>query len=261
MGSNIQEKFNQNITNVFEIPEGDFQGPLRITRPCVVDGKSLASVWAGVGPTISVEVAGVTIKNLKVRAINNTGDKMAQAAIYTAFENTKLENVEVSGQLVGFSNEAEDWRLPSIVPLGKFAAEKPNEFTLQINAAADAVLSTDIQGISVIPPCLTKGQNSIVLKTEELRDNTLLYGSIFVKTSVTRKICVTGKAEMKAPERHDPTGNIQQSQQQPAPVQQRQPQQQSVPTQQRQPQQQPVPVQQRQPQQQPTPTQQRQPQQ
>lgn len=258
MGSNIQEKFNQNITNVFEIPEGDFQGPLRITRPCVVDGKSLSSVWTGVGPTISVEVAGVTIKNLKVRAINNTGDKMAQAAIYTAFEDTKLENVEVSGQLVGFPNEAEDWRLPSIVPLGKFAAEKPNEFTLQINAAADAVLSTDIQGISVMPPHLTKGQNIIALKTEELRDNTLLYGSIFVKTSVTRKICVTGKAEMKAPERHDPTGNIQQAQQQqPMPAQQRQPQQQPATTQQRQPQQQPAPTQQRQPQ--PMPAQQQRP--
>lgn len=245
MGNHIQEKFNQNISNVFEMPEGDFQGPLCITRPCVVDGHSVSSIWAGAGPTISVEAAGVTIKNLKVRTINNTGDKITQSAIRTTFEDTKLENVEVSGQVLGFSNEAEDWRLPSIVPLGKFAAEKPNEFTLQINAAADAVLSTDIQGISVIPPYLIKGQNTVTLKTEELRDNTLLYGSIFVKTTVVRKICVTGKAEMSAPERHDSTGNVQQHppvsvqpQQQPMPAQQRQVQQHPIPTQQRQPQQQ-----------------------
>ncbi len=245
MSSNIQEKFNQNIGNTFELPEGDFQGPLRITRSCVVDGMSNSSVWAGVGPTISVEAAGVTIKNLKVRAINNTGDKMAQAAIYTTFADTKLENVEINGQLVGFSNESEEWHLPSIIPLGKFAAEKPNEFTLQIHAAADAVLSTDIQGVSVMPPHLTQGQNVITLKTEELRDNTLLYGSIFVKTGVIRKICVTGKAEMKAPERHDTAGNMSQQQ----PVQQRQ-QPQPMPTQQRQQPQ--LPTQQRQQPQPPT---------
>lgn len=206
--NNIQNQFDRCTSNVYVMPEGDYQGPLKITRTCVVDGSG-SSLWAGIGPTLLIEAPGVTIKNLKVRAIGKPDDKTSQIAIKSTQGDTKLENVEISGNLDGFPNEADTWLLPNILPMGKFAAEKQNNFAVRINAASDAELSTDIQGLTIIPPRLVKGDNIFTIQTDGLRDNTLIYGSLFVKTGVVRKICITGKAQIDAPMHDDGIQNTQ----------------------------------------------------
>ena len=41
--------------------------------------------------------------------------------------------------------------------------------------------------------------NTLTLTTQRLRDNTILYGEIFIQTQVTRRIYIYGKAVKGAP--------------------------------------------------------------
>lgn len=44
---------------------GEYEGPVRITRPCEIDGNG-ATVWAACGPVLTAASPGVTLKNLRV---------------------------------------------------------------------------------------------------------------------------------------------------------------------------------------------------
>lgn len=142
---------------------------------------------------LAIEAPGVTVRNLRVEAI---GDGVAVRA---CAPQVRLENVEVSGAVLGVDGEAEDWRLPAVISLGEFAAGMDNAFAFELAAAAGAELDCRMRDVEMFPRALAPGKNRIVLKTGALRDNTILYGEILVQTAnVTRRIYVEGKARMGA---------------------------------------------------------------
>ena len=59
----IQEEFDR-VAGDFILTPGEYEGPLTITRPCVVDGQH-STLWANNGPVLIVDSASVTLKNLR----------------------------------------------------------------------------------------------------------------------------------------------------------------------------------------------------
>jgi len=200
MMENIQNQFNASKADEFVLEPGEYQGPLRIERACTLDGCG-ATLWGGSGPVLEIAAADVTIKNLRVELTGEASTDAAGIALRAAAgaANLRLENVEVKGAVVGLAREAENWALPSVIALGNFAANAENTFTLEIDAAAPAQLECKIRGVRLTPQTLQPGPNRLALTTDELRNNTILYGEIMVKTAVNRRIYITGKALDGAP--------------------------------------------------------------
>lgn len=72
-----------------------------------------------------------------------------------------LENIEVHGNVIGFSQEAENWDLPGIISLGEFAANKENTFAVWLQAPSEATLDSKVKDLRISPTHLSIGQNSI----------------------------------------------------------------------------------------------------
>ena len=194
----IQEQFNSNSSADFILTPGEYEGPLVINRACVIDGGH-STLWANEGPVLSITVPNVTIKNLCIEVTGSQADEGARIAIKTIDPNTKLENIEVRGNVVGFAQESENWNLPGIISLGEFAANKENTFSISLQAPSEAKLDSKVKDLRISPTHLSVGSNSLTLTTEELRNNTILYGEIMVRSAVSRRIYVTGKALKDAP--------------------------------------------------------------
>lgn len=195
----IQEQFNSNLDGNFILPPCEYEGPLVVNRSCVIDGCQ-STLWATNGPVLVVSAPNVTIKNLRVEVTGSPTSEEARIAIKTIDPHTKLENIEVRGNVIGLPQESENWDLPGIISLGDFAANKENTFVVSLQAPANATIDSKIIDLRIFPMQLTNGQNSLTLTTGELRNNTILYGEIMVRTAVaSRRIYIMGKALKDAP--------------------------------------------------------------
>lgn len=196
--TNIQDQFNATKSGDFVLVPGEYEGPLVIDRPCVFDGAG-ATLWANAGPVLQVASEKVQVKNLRIEVTGTEAAGEADVALKTTYAGTKLENVEVKGVVVGLPQESEAWQLPGMLSLGNFAAETENTFSIELQAAASAQLECAMRDIRLSPQALAVGKNVITLTTAELRNNTILYGEIIVKTAVNRRIYIMGKAQAGAP--------------------------------------------------------------
>lgn len=195
----IQDDFNARSGD-FQLAPGEYEGPLVISRPCVVDGGA-ATLWASGGPVLVIDAPGVTVKNLRVEVTEQGEDP--GVVIRSNFPDAVLDGVEVNGDVVGISTEASGWKLPSVIALGNFAAGEVNTFSYELDVPMDAQLLCAMKDITVSPAVLRRGRNRIVIRTHEIRANTILYGEIMVKSTVSRRVYILGKAEAGAPVRQD----------------------------------------------------------
>lgn len=191
--SKVQEEFDNCNDAEIVLTPSEYEGPLVINRPCTING-SFSTLWSNKGPVVIVEAPDVTLKNIRVEVTQKSDIRDENVAIKTNYPNTKLENIEVCGQLEGFQDEADLWKLPSVIRLDSFAAQQENTFLIEIDTPANAKLKNNINDIEISPMELAKGKNLLKIKTNKLRDNTILYGEIFVQTNVTRRIYILGKA-------------------------------------------------------------------
>lgn len=194
----IQEQFNSNSSADFILTPGEYEGPLVVDRTCVIDGCQ-STLWANNGPVLIVAAPNVMLKNLRIEVTGSPTDENARIAMKTNDPNTKLENVEVHGNVIGLAQEAENWDLPGIISLGEFAANKENTFAVSLQIPSEAILDSKVKDLRISPTHLSIGQNSLTLTTDELRNNTILYGEIIIRSAVSRRIYVTGKALKDAP--------------------------------------------------------------
>lgn len=188
----IQDDFDHSSGDYCMSP-GEYKGPFHVNRSCVIDGQ-MSTLWAEVGPVLVIDAKAVTIKNLRIEVTGNLKDTQSQIAVQTKDPNTILSNVEVSGNLIGFAKEALSWNLPSMISLGTFAADQENIFSFELELPADANLICDLKGVEIQPEKLKKGKNKILMKTDGMRDNTILYGEVMIQTGVSRRIYILGKS-------------------------------------------------------------------
>lgn len=198
----IQQQFNSNNSNDFVLSIGEYEGPLTIDRPCTIDG-SKSTLWANNGPVLIINSTGVTVKNLRVECTGQRNNNESPVAITTSANDTKLINVEVNGNIKGFPNEPETWSLPTIISLGDFAANAENTFCINLKAAYEAEIINNMSNVTLSPTKLYAGSNIIKLTTDKFRNNTIIYGEIFIKSTVTRRLYITGRASHGSPVHSD----------------------------------------------------------
>ena len=177
---------------------GEYEGPVQVTRPCEIDGSG-ATVWAAHGPVFRVASSGVTLKNLRVEVTEPGASN--RTAIRAETRGVTLEGVTVNGDVENIPGEPSHWNLPLLIALGEFAAGTENMFSVVLSLAGPVELECTIHGMSISPARLPAGRHTVSLKMEALRDHTVLYGEILVKSRVIRHICVTGQARTGAPVR------------------------------------------------------------
>lgn len=196
--STIQQQFNSENQSVFVMTPGEYEGPLTVDHPCTIDGGG-STLWSCVEPVLIINSPGVTVKNLRVEYTGKKDAGASPVAVNVLDPSAKLINVEVNGEVRGLPGESELWRLPGVISLGTFAAGKENTFSIDINAAAEGEIINEMKNIRLSAKSLFMGNNSIIFTTDELRDNTIIYGEIFIKTLVLRRIYISGKAMKDAP--------------------------------------------------------------
>lgn len=194
----IQDEFDK-VTGDYVLTPGEYEGPLTITRPCVLDGQN-STLWANNGPVLIVDSASVTLKNLRIEVTGNHGNDQAVVSLRSNYTDTKLENVEINGAIEGLPGETAQWGIPSVISLGDFAANKENSFSIEFDAPRGAEIIHNLKDVVITPQQIKQGQNILSIKTSNMRDNTILFGEMLIKTDVSRRIYITGKAKKGAPE-------------------------------------------------------------
>lgn len=186
----IQDIFNNAGSNLTLVPN-EYEGPLIIDRSCVIDGKT-STLWVNDGPALIIRSNNVTIRNLRIDVIGNSGNYDHQTAIQGNNYNVIFENVEVTGRVAGVYGESADWQLPKTLSLGDIKAEQENYITIALDAAADADIINNIKCIELSASKLNAGRNVIKIKTDKILRNTILYGELLIKTNITRTIYLIG---------------------------------------------------------------------
>ena len=194
----IQEEFDR-VAGDFILTPGEYEGPLTITRPCVVDGQH-STLWANNGPVLIVDSASVTLKNLRIEVTGTQEVDHPVPSLRTNYKDTKLENIEINGTVEGLPGEAAQWGIPSVIALGDFAANKENSFSIEFDAPQGAEIVHNLKDVVITPQHVKQGRNTLNIKTSNMRDNTILFGEMLIKTDVSRRIYITGKAKKGAPE-------------------------------------------------------------
>lgn len=194
----IQEEFNT-CTGDLILSPGEYEGPLIIDRPCVVDGQH-STIWADSGPVVTVDAASVTLKNLRIEVTGSRDLLRPPVSLKLNRRDTQLDNVEINGTAEGLPGEKRGWCVPGLVSLGDFAANRENHFSLELDAPRDAEIVHSLKDVVITPQKLRPGRNVLTISTPGMRDNTILFGELLIKTDVARRICLMGKARKGAPE-------------------------------------------------------------
>lgn len=179
-------------TGKVTIPPGEYGGKFIIRKSCVVDGGG-AVLWNSSGPVLVIDAENVTIRNLNIELTGDNIPYEQQVSVYCRYPDTKFYDTEINGMLLGIPDEEQYWGLPKTVSLGKLPAEKERSFSLELYAPAEAELSCNFHDIRLSQDMLTKGYNNVALTVDKIRSGSLIYGYIFVKSAVTRRIIVSGE--------------------------------------------------------------------
>ena len=196
--SALQEKLN-NAFDRLDLNPGEYEGPLVIDRPITIDGHD-STIWANSGPVVVVNSDQVSLKNLRIELTGSGGGDSGVSLRLNA-RDTRLDHIEVNAQVFGLPEESADIKPPSIISLGTFAANKENSFSVEIESPAEAEILHSINGVEITPQRLGPGKNRVVIKTTAMRDNTILFGEMLMKTRVLRRVYLSGKS-VKGAEEH-----------------------------------------------------------
>ncbi|NEP01941.1 MAG: hypothetical protein F6K58_25455 [Symploca sp. SIO2E9] len=173
---------------------GEYKGPIIINHPLSLDGQG-ATIWALKGPVVSIESERVKLRNLRIEVTGeeisiNSEDKCA--IVLKSAPNLQFDHVEVRGLVMGIPEEEGEWKYPNSLYLGQLAHGREHDLLLRIVVPVACKISANISGLEFYPRRLTPGANEIRLHIEQLPEDTLINGSIFlVAASLKRRISLT----------------------------------------------------------------------
>ena len=197
MPSDIEKLIEKAVENsVIEIPAGEYEGGIVIGKSCTIRGNG-AVIWSVSGPALIVNAENVHIENLKILLTGNKLPYSKKISVYCHYPDTKFAGVEVNGAVIGIPDEEQYWGIPAALSLGTVPAEKETSFAFEVYVPTDADINCGMYCLRLSQNYLFRGYNNVSFTVDKLKSGALIYGEIFVVSSVTgiiRKITVSGFA-------------------------------------------------------------------
>lgn len=185
--------------DTLSLEPGEYEGPLVVDRTCRIDGHG-ATLVAASGPVLLLRAPNVHVRDLRVELTGQRG-----VAIEATAPGARFESVSVRGSVMGVRGEDAEWKVPSVIRLGDFAAGESNSFSVRLSVPMAARITTRMRGVKVSPTILHAGENTLRIVVEPMAANTILYGELWLETAVTRRIWLSGKAVQDAPRKQAKT--------------------------------------------------------
>ena len=197
---------NPDIMGRVNLPAGEFEGRFTVRKSCTINGGG-SVLWGASGPVLIIEAERVVINDLKIELTHDSIPDEQHICVYCRCPDTKFNDVEVNGAVLGIPGEEQYWGIPGMLSLGKLAAERQESFSMEIYSPVSAELQCKMHDVSLSRNFLAAGFNEVSLTVGKIRSGSLLYGTIFIKSEagITRKIFVSasiGGAKTKHPENH-----------------------------------------------------------
>ncbi|MFZ1025213.1 MAG: hypothetical protein WAN66_03225 [Limnoraphis robusta] len=209
----FQEKLNSLPSGaIIELwpPNSEFSGPILLNRPITIEGKG-ASIWSQKGPVILIQSEEVTLRNLivEVTGENNITLEEQCAVQVKSGENLKFEDIKVRGTVMGLPQEEGEWKYPETLHLGQLSSGNAYQFLLRLIVPVDCQLVSNISGVDVEPTHLNTGHNEVKLYLEELPENILINGNLFIiSANFKRRIVLTANIVSRSEEPSDQINSI-----------------------------------------------------
>ncbi len=197
MSVNIQKMIDGAAENsTITLPEGEFEGSVTINKGCTVEGNNTV-LWNISGPVIIAAAENVVLRDLTVGLTGSELPPEKNISVCCHYPDTVFSGVEVNGAVVGIPDEEQYWGIPKIIQLGDIAAGAVNRFAMEFYAPVDAEISCGAYGVRLDRDRLYAGYNSVEITVEGLKNGSVLYGDIIVRSLVSgiiRRIIISGAA-------------------------------------------------------------------
>lgn len=176
-----------------ELPKGELEGNFIVRKSCKINGNG-SLLWSNSGPVLVVDAENVQLDNLKIELTNSNLPPEQYISVFCRSDDTVFTNVEVNGAILGIKDEEQFWGLPRIIDIGTFEAEKEHAYIMEIYSPVDAEISCNFHDVSLSAQVLTQGYNTITVNIGKIRNGSVLYGNIVIKSAVERCIILCGTA-------------------------------------------------------------------
>lgn len=202
--NDIQSIIDNTKAHFIELPMGEYEGNFIIKRPCCISGNSTV-LWAEKEPVLKICSKNVSLKNLRIETLQKNSEKID--TIISEYDDIKFENVEVKGNIKGISQYCGYWNIPQILKLDEFYSNKECTFIFDVVIPTNSRIVSLIKGIEVEPQNLSKGKNTIFIRTSKIKDNVYVYGELLFVGDIIKRIYVSGVAK-RSPQKYTENKNI-----------------------------------------------------
>ena len=184
---------NPDIMGRVNLPSGEFEGRFTVRKSCTINGGG-SVLWSAVGPVLIIEAENVIINDLKIELTHDQIPDEQHISVYCCRPDTKFNDVEVNGAVLGIPGEEQYWGIPKMLSLGTLAAERQETFSIEIYSPVNAELICKMHDVSLSRNFLAAGFNTVSLNVGKIRSGSLLYGTIFIKSAagITRNFYISG---------------------------------------------------------------------
>ncbi len=187
----IQNIFNSCNTDEIHISTGIYEAPLIINRKCKIYGHN-SVILCSDGNFVVADCSGIELHDLKIEAIDENTDSIT---VLKYRNDTVLKNICVRGNIRKDDEISDASGIPKKFNLGKFKSDTENIYNFSINVPENSYIYCDIDGIAISPKTLHKGMNTVLIKTDSIRDGISVSGKIYIVSSVIREIYINGQSE------------------------------------------------------------------
>ncbi|MBA4064900.1 MAG: hypothetical protein C0501_14535 [Isosphaera sp.] len=169
-------------------PPRERPGPVVVRSGVTVEGAG-CTVWGQTGPVVIVRGPNAVLKDLRIEHTADGADAgpAPGVALWVEGAGLGLENVTVRGAVVGLAAEAGEWRYPHQLNLGGLAAGMPHDLRLRVAVPVPCQLTSEVAGVVLEPRTLGPGCHEVRLRAEAMLRDTLVFGTIGIKTAFLRR--------------------------------------------------------------------------
>lgn len=180
---------NAEMNGGIKLPHGEYEGNFTVSVPCTIHGNG-ALLLCGKGTALTINAPDVKINDLLIEHLS----PRVGTALCSSCKGTILNNVTVSGKVIGIDGEDGYFGIPTVINIGAFPADTLCTVRIHIELPTSARLFSNASGVNIPESELSAGGNTVLIEIGPMRSGTLLYGELSLETGLKRRIYISGEA-------------------------------------------------------------------